>query len=173
MNKTYTVKGNRTAADVANGNDEIIETGYSLELAWIAKLEMERIFGWVAVWIEEEEEEAPTLPLDRARFAAIVADAKSKTGDLKWLRAIDKAADGILSGELIVTTLVHGALVTSANGSYMANGSCGCKAFINGHKECKHRAAARLVEIYEEAPEPKPAPAMISVGAMWFAGMAV
>jgi hypothetical protein len=34
----------------------------------------------------------------------------------------------------------------------MANGSCQCKAFVNGHKECKRRAAARLVELYETAP---------------------
>jgi hypothetical protein len=42
----------------------------------------------------------------------------------------------------------------------MANGACGCKAFQNGHKECKHRAAARLIELYESAPAPetKPAP---------------
>src|SRR5262249_47379123 len=80
------------------------------------------------------------------------AAAKSKTRDKRWLRAIDRAAEGILSGELIVTTLRTGALVTSPNGSYLANGVCGCKAFNNGHKECKHRAAARLVELYETAP---------------------
>lgn len=97
------------------------------------------------------------MTINIQKFNKVVADAKAKTNDLRWLRAIKRAAEGVLSGELIVTTLVDGALVTSPNGSYMANGSCGCKAFQNGHKECKHRAAARLVEIYETAPASKPA----------------
>jgi len=90
--------------------------------------------------------------LDTNRFNATVEVAKAKAADSPaWLRAIERAAEGILSGELIVTTLAHGALVTSSNGSYMANGSCQCKAFRRGHKECRHRAAARLIELYETA----------------------
>jgi hypothetical protein len=153
--KTYTVKGNRTAADAVAKREETIETGYTLEEARITVIEVQKTGHFVAAWIEEE---AKASPLDTLRFALIVAAAKSKTNDVKWLRAIDRASTGILSGELIVTTLAQGALVTSPNGSYLANGSCGCKAFQNGHKECKHRAAARLVELYETAPEPKNIP---------------
>ena len=91
--------------------------------------------------------------INEVKFNKVVADAKAKTNDPKWIRAIDRAAEGILSGELIVTVLVNGALVTSANGSYYANDACQCKAFQNGHKGCKHRAAARLMELYETAPE--------------------
>src|SRR5262245_34058186 len=93
------------------------------------------------------------MAINIQRFNEVVAAAKSRTRDKRWLRAIDRAAKGILSGELIVTTLRVGALVTSPNGSYMANGVCGCKAFNNGHKECRHRAAARLMDRYETAPE--------------------
>lgn len=95
--------------------------------------------------------------INTAKFNEVVAAAKAKTSDPKWLRAIERAAEGLLNGELIVTTLAHGALVTSPNGSYFANGSCQCKAALNGHRECKHRAAARLIELYEAAPEVKPA----------------
>ncbi len=52
--KTYTVKGNKTAADVAAGNDEILETGYTLEEAKLAAVEYQRAFGYLAAWIEEE-----------------------------------------------------------------------------------------------------------------------
>jgi hypothetical protein len=91
------------------------------------------------------------MQINQVQFAAVVETAKAKAaGNAKWIRAIDRAAEGILSGELIVTTLKHGALVTSENGSYVANGSCGCRAAQHGHKECRHRAAARLMAIYEE-----------------------
>lgn len=93
------------------------------------------------------------MTINKAKFERVVKEAKSRTNDKRWLRAIDRAAEGILSGELIVTTLQHSALVTSPNGSYMANGSCQCRAFAGGHKECKHRAATRLMELYETAHE--------------------
>jgi hypothetical protein len=93
------------------------------------------------------------MTINIQKFNKVVADAKTKINDPKWIRAIDRAAEGILSGELIVTVLAHGALVTSANGSYYASDACQCKAFQNGHKGCKHRAAARLMELYETAPE--------------------
>jgi hypothetical protein len=45
--KTYTVKGNKTAADVVAGNDEVLETGYSLTEARIAAASYARNFGYV------------------------------------------------------------------------------------------------------------------------------
>lgn len=83
-------------------------------------------------------------------FNQVAETAKAKAAnDAKWLRAIEKAAKAILSGEIIVTTLAHGALITTANGTYSANGHCNCEAARRGHKECYHRAAARLMDIYE------------------------
>jgi len=90
------------------------------------------------------------------KFNAIVEAAKIKAaGDSKWLRAIERAAAAILSGEMIVTTLAHGALVTTANGTYAANGHCNCEAARKGHTQCKHRAAARLMDIYESETAPE------------------
>jgi len=88
--------------------------------------------------------------INTEKFNSIVAEAKAKAAnDPKWLRAIEKAAKAILSGEMIVTTMAHGALVTTANGTYAANGHCNCEAARRGHTQCKHRAAARLMDLYE------------------------
>ena len=87
--------------------------------------------------------------INETKFNEVVASAKAKTNDPKWIRAIEKAAKAILSGEIIVTTLAHGALVTTANGTYAANGHCNCEAARRGHTQCYHRAAARLMDLYE------------------------
>jgi hypothetical protein len=88
--------------------------------------------------------------INTEKFNSIVEAAKAKAAnDPKWLRAIEKAAAQILSGEIIVTTLAHGTLVTTANGTYAANGHCNCEAARRGHTQCYHRAAARLMDIYE------------------------
>src|SRR5262245_37513424 len=87
--------------------------------------------------------------INTEKFNQVVSDAKAKTSDPRWLRAIERAAAAIISGEMIVTTLTDGALVTTANGTYAANGHCNCEAARKGHTQCKHRAAARLMDIYE------------------------
>jgi hypothetical protein len=176
-NKTYSVKGNRTAADVAADREETIETGYSLEEAILAAVEVQKTNEFVAAWIEEEEAQASSS-LNPATLADIVISAKASTIDPRWRRAIDRAAAALIAGELIVTTLAHGALVTSPNGTYHVNGTCQCKAAQNGHRECYHRAAARLVELCESAPAPRQRitrfiPRISSVGALWFAAAAV
>jgi hypothetical protein len=97
------------------------------------------------------------MQFNQAQFAAIVADAKAKAASSpRWVRAIDRAAQALQSGELIVTLLHDGALVTSANGSYFVNGHCECEASRRGHAECYHRAAVRLVELYEAADGSEP-----------------
>jgi hypothetical protein len=94
------------------------------------------------------------MEINQAKFESVVEEAKAKAAnDPKWLRAIEKAAKAILSGEMIVTTLAHGALVTTASGTYAANGHCNCEAARRGHTQCYHRAAARLMDIYETVPE--------------------
>src|SRR5215831_12909372 len=90
------------------------------------------------------------MQINKIKFEAVVEAAKIKAAnDPKWLRAIERAAAAILSGEMIVTTLAHGALVTTANGTYAANGHCNCEAARRGHTQCRHRAAARLMDLYE------------------------
>jgi hypothetical protein len=47
------------------------------------------------------------------QFAAIVAQAKAKAANSpRWIRAIERAAEALQSGELHVTLLADGALVT-------------------------------------------------------------
>jgi hypothetical protein len=106
--------------------------------------------------LDDNTKGAMTMQINKAKFEAVVEGAKIKAaGDAKWLRAIERAAAGILSGEFIVTTLAHGALVTTANGTYAANGHCNCEAARKGHTQCKHRAAARLMDIYETETAPE------------------
>lgn len=95
------------------------------------------------------------MNFDPAKLAAIVQTAKARAAaSPRWIRAIDRAAAALLDGSLIVTTLHDGALVTSKNGTYHINGKCECKAAQHGDDICRHRAAVRLVEMYEAAPEP-------------------
>lgn len=90
--------------------------------------------------------------LDSVKFAAIVEDAKLRAAaEAVWVRAIERAAEAIEAGEMIVTVLTHGAIVTTEGGTYRANGACQCEAAKRGHAACKHRAAARLMAIYEGA----------------------
>jgi hypothetical protein len=154
-NKTYSVKGNRTAADVAAGREEVVETGYSLEEAKIAAIEIQKTGEFVAAWIEEEEAQASPR-FNGAKLAAVVEIAKSKTSDRRWLNAIDRAAAALISNSWIVTELADSIAVTTESGqTYFANGACQCKAFELG-QACKHRAAARLIELYEATPATEP-----------------
>jgi hypothetical protein len=110
------------------------------------------------------------MKLDTQKFNCIVKEAKAT--DKRWLRAIERAAEGILRGELIVTMLCGGALFTSPNGSYHTNGARQYHAFARGHKERRHRAAARLIELHETAPAAVPhaeeRSAMIAdIGTIW------
>ncbi len=73
------------------------------------------------------------------------------TGNPRWEKAIQRAADGLKSGDIIVTELASGCIVTTENGTYKVNGECQCSAFQHGHKQCKHRAAKRLCALYSEA----------------------
>jgi hypothetical protein len=61
MPKTYTIKANRKPADVVAGNDEVLESGLTLDEAKIASLEHQRQQHYVAVWIELEEKPEPRI----------------------------------------------------------------------------------------------------------------
>lgn len=61
MKITYSIKANRTAADVLSNNDITLETGLTLEEARIASLEYQRQRGHIAVWIEEETKPEPRI----------------------------------------------------------------------------------------------------------------
>ena len=99
-----------------------------------------------------------TMEINRAKFEAVIEEAKAKTNDRRWRNAIEKAADAILNGKWIITELFHCYAITTESGkTYRANSVCQCEAFFHD-QPCKHRAAARLLDLYETAPEPEPAP---------------
>ena len=91
------------------------------------------------------------MTINQAQFSKVVETAKSKTNDKRWINAIDRASEAILSGDLVITELMDYSLVTSPNGSYRVNGHCECRAAQRGHSECYHRAGVRLMALYHEA----------------------
>jgi len=95
------------------------------------------------------------MTINQAKFNQVVADAKSKTSDKRWLSAIDKAQAGIISGWWVVTELHDSVAITTEGGkTYFANGKCQCKAYELG-QPCKHRALYRLLSLYNEMERPE------------------
>jgi hypothetical protein len=84
-------------------------------------------------------------------MAVVVQEAFDKvTGNRRWETAIVKAKQQLESNPYIHFD-GHALLILSpSNEIYSANGTCQCKAFTLG-QPCWHRAAARLVERYNES----------------------
>jgi hypothetical protein len=69
------------------------------------------------------------MQFTESRLNAAIETAKTKAASpAKWLRAIERAATALRSGELLVTPLHDGAPVTPPRGSYHVNGSCECES---------------------------------------------
>src|SRR5262245_28040150 len=82
---------------------------------------------------------------------AVIEAAKIKAaGNVRWMRAIEKAAAAILAGQMIITEHVGYCLITTENGTYRVNGVCECKAAQSGDAVCYHRAGKRLISLYNE-----------------------
>jgi len=94
--------------------------------------------------------------MNTQKFNQIVEAAKAKAaGNKRWINAIEKAADAILNNRWIITPLAHSYAMTTESGeTYFANGSCQCKAYTNG-QPCKHRCAARILDLMEEEAAPE------------------
>lgn len=93
------------------------------------------------------------MDINQVKFAKVVEVAKAKAaGHARWIAAIEKAVAGLAAG-WIVTELADGIMVTTESGlTYHANGACQCEAFRR-NQPCKHRALARLIELYKAEPE--------------------
>jgi len=91
------------------------------------------------------------MNIDENRMRQVAQAAFDKvSGNRRWETAIAKA-----KAQLESNPYMHfdgkALLILSPSGEiYTANGNCQCKAFANG-QPCWHRAAARLVERYNEA----------------------
>jgi hypothetical protein len=90
------------------------------------------------------------MTINKAKFERVVEEAKAKTDNKRWIAAIEKAADAILNGKWVITQLFHCWVFTTESGkTYRANGVCQCEAFFRD-QPCKHRAGARLLNLYQE-----------------------
>lgn len=90
------------------------------------------------------------VSIDQDRIQQVAQEAFDKvSGNRRWEAAIVKA-----KAQLETNPYMHfdgqALLILSPSGEiYTANGACQCKAFAKG-QPCWHRAAARLVERYNE-----------------------
>ncbi len=89
------------------------------------------------------------MNLNQETMQEVIQEAFEKTSSLRWQMAIAKARR-----EIEDNPFMHydgsALLVLSPSGEiYSANGACQCKAYRQG-QPCWHRAAARLVERYNE-----------------------
>jgi hypothetical protein len=90
------------------------------------------------------------MNIDQERMQQVAQTAfDNASGDCRWETAIAKAR-----AQLESNPYMHfdgqSLLILSPSGQiYSANGTCQCKAYRNG-QPCWHRAAARLVQRYNE-----------------------
>jgi hypothetical protein len=90
------------------------------------------------------------ISIDQDRMQQVAQEAFNKiSANRRWELAIAKA-----QAQLESNPYMHfdgeSLLILSPSGEiYRANSECQCKAFAN-HQPCWHRAAARLIELYNE-----------------------
>jgi hypothetical protein len=92
------------------------------------------------------------MEINKAKFERVVEEAKAKAaGNKRWIAAIEKAPDAIINNKWVIIELRHCLVITTESGkTYRSNGVCQCEAFFRD-QPCKHRAAARLLDLYNEA----------------------
>jgi hypothetical protein len=90
------------------------------------------------------------LNIDQSRMQQVVEYAFERvSGSRRWQTAIVKAKQQIEENPYMHFD-GNALLILSPSGEiYSANGTCQCKAY-RSHQPCWHRAAARLVERYNE-----------------------
>jgi len=91
------------------------------------------------------------MNVDMNKMAVVIQEAFDRVGNSRrWQMAIAKAKQEIESNPFMHFD-GHALIILSAsNEIYSANGTCQCKAYAHG-QPCWHRAAARIVERYNEA----------------------
>lgn len=94
--------------------------------------------------------------INEAVFQKVVERALERVqGDKQWTNAIRRGAELIQSNRCLQMADDGTLLILSDSGqNYAVNGVCRteqglCPAFAN-HKPCKHRAAYRLLQLYNE-----------------------
>ena len=101
-------------------------------------------------WLLTLQERKPEMDIDQNRMQKVIQTAFDKVANsIRWQTAIAKAKQ-----QLEANPYIHfdgnALLILSPSGEiYSANGICQCKAYRSG-QPCWHRAAARLVQRYNE-----------------------
>lgn len=90
------------------------------------------------------------MNIDTDKMQQVIQQAFDRAaGNRRWETAIARAKQHLESNPYMHFD-GSGLLVLSESGEiYTANGTCQCKAYTNG-QPCWHRAAARLIERYNE-----------------------
>jgi len=92
------------------------------------------------------------MNVDQAKMQEVIQEAFDRVGNSRrWQMAIAKAKQEIESNPFMHFDGRALIILSDSNEIYSANGTCQCKAFAHG-QPCWHRAAARLVERYNETP---------------------
>jgi hypothetical protein len=90
------------------------------------------------------------MQINIQKFNEVAEAAKAKTNDKRWHNAIQRAVDGVASGQWVITELQNSIAVTTDSGeTHFVNGHCTCRAAQLG-QPCKHLALRRLIELYNE-----------------------
>lgn len=90
------------------------------------------------------------LNIDENKMQQVAQDAFDKvSGNRRWETAIAKAKEQLESNPYIHFDGKALLILSQSGEIYTANSTCQCKAFANG-QPCWHRAAARLVQRYNE-----------------------
>ena len=90
------------------------------------------------------------LRMNQDKIQQVAQEAFDKvSGNRRWETAIAKAKVQLESNPYMHFDGQAFLILSPSGGIYTANGTCQCKAFASG-QPCWHRAAARLVERYNE-----------------------
>lgn len=88
--------------------------------------------------------------IDQNRMSEVIQQAFDKAqGSKRWQTAIAKAKSEIEGNPFMHFDGDALLILSPSNEIYRANGTCQCKAYMQGFP-CWHRAAARLVKRYME-----------------------
>jgi hypothetical protein len=92
--------------------------------------------------------------LDEATLSWLVeAAAQQSGGGRRWRNAFARAAAMIRAGALMHWTGGSLLVLSDSGRVYEAGAACQCEAFLRG-LPCKHRAAYRLVRLYNSTHRP-------------------
>src|SRR5215207_7648860 len=96
---------------------------------------------------------ADERPDDKTLAQLTEAALRQAGGGRRWRNAFARAAEMIRGGALMHWTGGSLLVLSDSGRVYEAGAACQCEAFLRG-RPCKHRAAYRLVRLYNATPTP-------------------